>query len=416
MNPSANIALDNTERPTASDVEEARTSGPPLSVRVARTVAEVEEIRQVWAAWPSHRDSDIDFCLEFGWTRKEVVRPHVIVIYRDGRAEAILVGWIERVRLKSKIGYLQLPGLPALVLNFSYGGFLGNASTENSEEIIQSILGSLRDGEADMAGLDHLGSGSTLLDRALLASGFMTRDHFVRAEAHNVMLLPTTVDDLYRGFSAGLRAEVRRKRKKVLADFGEGVAIRCYRLENEVEEAAPLCEEVAKGTYQRGLGVGFRDTEEMRRRLRFCARKGWLRIYVLTIVGKPCAFWIGTLSNDSFLSDYNSYKPEYRNYSLGTYLLISVVEEFCRNGVKNIDFGFGPAEYKERFGNSVLMESSVYIFSAKPKGFLLNMIRSVTCSIDSAARKLLERTNLLSKIKKLWRSRAAKVTPPTPAE
>jgi len=416
MSRSANFALDNAEPPAVRDLGAAGTSESPLTVRIVRSSAEVEQIRQIWSAWPSHRDSDIDFCLEFGWTRKEVVRPHVIVIYRDGRADAMLVGWIERVRLKSQIGYLRLPGVPALVLNFSYGGFLGNASIENSEAVIQSIVGSLRDGDADMAGLDHLGSGSTLLDRAMLASGFVTRDHFVRADPHNVMLLPATVDDLYRGFSQGLRAEVRRKRKKVLADFGESVAIRCYSHESEVDEVAPLLEEVAKGTYQRGLGVGFQDTEEMRRRLRFCARKGWLRTYVLTIAGKPCAFWVGTLSNDSFLSDYNAYKPEYRNYSLGTYLLIYVVEEFCKAGVKNVDFGFGPAEYKERFGNSVLMESSVCIFSSRPKGLLLNVVRSMTCSIDSAARKLLERTNLLSKIKKLWRSRAAKVTAPTPAE
>ncbi len=422
MNTSANLALDNAnananaERPAVPDVIEARASAAPLTVRIARSFAEVEEIRQVWSAWPSHRDSDIDFCLEFGWTREEVVRPHVIVIYRDGRADAMLVGWIERTRLKSKIGYLRLPGTPALVLNFSYGGFLGNASIENSEAVTQSIMGSLRDGEADMAGLDHLGSGSALLDRAMLASGFVTRDHFVRAEAHNVMLLPATVDELYRGFSQGLRAEVRRKRKKVLADFGETVTIRGYHQESEVDEAAPLLEEVAKGTYQRGLGVGFRDTEQMRQRLRFCARKGWLRIYVLTIAGKPLAFWVGTLSNHSFLSDYNAYDAGYRNYSLGTYLLISVVEELCTSGVKNVDFGFGPAEYKERFGNSVLMESSVYIFSPKPKGFLLNTIRSTTCLIDSAARKLLERTNLLSKIKKLWRNRAAKAAPPASAD
>ena len=58
-------------------------------------------MRRVWSAWPSHRDSDIDFCLEFGWTREEVVRPHVILVYRDGKADAMLVGWIEKTRLES---------------------------------------------------------------------------------------------------------------------------------------------------------------------------------------------------------------------------------------------------------------------------------------------------------------------------
>jgi hypothetical protein len=384
---------------------------PGVELRVMRSAAEVERIRGIWSGWPSHRDSEIDFCLEFGWTRKEVVRPHVIVLYRQGQPEAMAVGWIERTQMRSQIGYLKLPGLPAQLLNFSYGGFLGNLSAENSEELIRSIMGALRSGEADVAGLDHLSIGSPLHSRALAASGFATRDHFVQPDPHNVMVLPTNVDELYKGFSQGLRAEVRRKKKKLLADFGESVVIRCYRQADEVEEACPLLEEVAKGTYQRGLGVGFRDSEEMRRRLRFCARKGWLRIYVLTIAGKPCAFWIGTLYNGSFLSDYNSYDPQYRNYSLGTYLLISVVEEFCKEGVQNIDFGFGPAEYKERFGNTMLMESSVYIFAPKLKGLVLNTIRTTTCSVDAAVKKVLERTKLLPRIKRLWRERAAKTTP-----
>lgn len=416
MNSSANLAPSPAEINADRGPREVPTSSAPAAtVRIARSFAEVEEFRATWSSWPSHRDSDIDFCLEFGWTRQEVVRPHVIVLYREGRPEAMLVGWIELSRLKTKIGYLRLPGMPARVLSFSYGGLLGSPSAENCHEIIRSVLDSLRRGEADVAIMDHLRVGSPLYEEALRSAGVATRDHVVKSEPHSVMVLPASVDELYRRFSQGLRAEVRRKKKKILADFGESAAIRCYRQVQEIEEVVPLLENVAKGTYQRGLGVGFRDTEKMRERLRFCARKGWLRIYVLTISDKPCAFWVGTLSNESFLSDYNSYDPQYRDYSLGTYLLITVVEQFCEEGVKNIDFGFGPAEYKERFGNALLLETSVCIFAPSIKGFVLNTIRTTTCSIDAAARKVLDRTNLLPRIKRFWRKRATKVSPSAPS-
>jgi CelD/BcsL family acetyltransferase involved in cellulose biosynthesis len=397
-----------TEVPVQRELAHVSAFAPAMTVHTARSRAEVEEIRQIWSGWPSHRDSEIDFCLDFAWAREEVIRPHVVVIYRDGHPDAMMVGRLERSRLRSKIGYLRLPGIPARVLNFSYGGLLGNPSAENVDAIVKAILTALREGEADMALLDHVRLDSILHDHALRASGFATRDHAIKPELHCFMALPATVDELYRGFSQGLRAEVRRKKKKVLADFGQSVEIRCYRREEEVELAAPALEEVARSTYQRGLGVGFQDTEQMRMRLRFCARKGWLRIYLLLIAGKPCAFWIGTLYNQSFVSDYNSYDPKFRDYSIGTYLLAEVVEKFCQEGVRNIDFGFGQAEYKERFGNSRVDEGSICIFSPGLKGIALNALRTSTGAVDAFARKVLHDTNLLPKMKRLWRSRLAK--------
>jgi hypothetical protein len=201
---------------------------------------------------------------------------------------------------------------------------------------------------------------------------------------------------------------VRRKKKKLLAEFGDKVEVRSYRQWEESERVIPSLEEVAKNTYQRGLGVGFHDTPEMRRRLRFCAQKQWLRIYVLAIDGKPRAFWLGTLSNRVFVSDYNAYDPKFRDYSVGTFLLAAVAENFCREGVKAIDFGFGEAEYKERFANRTQIESSVCIFAPKPKGVLLNAIRTSSFAVDTLTRKVLDRTKLLPRMKKIWRSRLAR--------
>jgi CelD/BcsL family acetyltransferase involved in cellulose biosynthesis len=410
MTNAANLAPSITGTPVVRFVETSVSAASVASVRVVRSLAEVEEIRDVWSAWPSHRDSDIDFCLSFSWARAEVIRPHLIVVYRDGQPQAMLVGRLENTRMASKIGYLRLPGIPSRVLSFSYGGLLGDPSDENCDEIIRSIMASLREGEADVAVLDHPRIGSFLRDGTLRASGFATRDRLPKPALHHVMKLPEDIKDVYPALSGNHRADLKRKAKKLMADHQGNVKVRCYREPAELEHAIPQIEQIAQKTYQRGLGVGFQDNDEMRRRLRLCADKGWLRIYVLYLGDTPCAFWIGTLYHGSFCSDYLAFDPRFGAYSPGTFLLMKVLEEFCGAGVREVDFGFGEGRYKEQFGNSPSMEASVFVFAPKAKGILLNGMRTSTGLTENLARRIVERTNLLPRIKKLWRSRLAKKT------
>jgi hypothetical protein len=410
MTNAANLAPSVIETPVVRFVETSVSAASVASVRVVRSLAEVEEIREIWSGWPSHRDSDIDFCLNFSWARADVIRPHVIVVYRDGQPQAMLVGRLENTRMASKIGYLRLPGIPSRVLLFSYGGLLGDSSAENCHEITGSITDSLREGEADMAVLDHPLVGSFLHEGVLRASGFATRDHLPKLALHHVMKLPADMKDVYPALSANHRADLKRKAKKVMADHQGNVKVYCYREPGELEAAIPEIERIAQKTYQRGLGVGFQDSEEIRRRLRLCANKGWLRIYVLNLGDTPCAFWIGTLYHGSFCSDYLAFDPRFGTYSPGTFLLMKVLEEFCATGVREVDFGFGEGRYKEQFGNSPSMEASVFIFAPRAKGVLLNAMRTSTGLAENLARKIVERTNLLPRIKKLWRSRLAKKT------
>jgi CelD/BcsL family acetyltransferase involved in cellulose biosynthesis len=132
---------------------------------------------------------------------------------------------------------------------------------------------------------------------------------------------------------------------------------------------------------------------------------GWLRAGVLYLKDRPCAFWIGNVYDGVFVSDFLAFDPEFRDSSPGSYLLIAMIEEFCKEGVQAVDFGFGPGEYKERFGNFQLRETSVFIFAPSAKGIALNAMRTVTVLVGNIVKKTLERTNLLPKIKRLWRNR-----------
>ncbi len=383
-------------------------ASPALEVKIARSLAEVEEIRESWIAAKGHRDGNIDFCLNFVWSGEEFVRPHVVVIYRQGRADAILVGRIEDVRIRPKIGYFQLPAARTRLLNFANGGLLGNSSEENSEEFVKRAIAALQVGEADAVLFDRIPVASPIYQKASTMPGFLMRDRVIRSEPHSSMTLPNTLEQVFAAFSSGLRAEVRRKKRKIIADFGDRVKITRYIDESGLEGVLGQVEEIAKKTYQRALGVGFENSDRMRQRLRLCAREGWLRMYLLTVDNQPCAFWIGTVYDGVFYSDYNGYDPGYRDYSLGTFLLISMVEDFCKENVRAVDFGFGQAEYKDRFSNERAMEASVYIFSQGTKGLFLNGSLTIASSIDGALRAMLDRVDLLPRIKRIWRARSAK--------
>jgi Acetyltransferase (GNAT) domain len=386
----------------------AALASTSITVKIARTLPEVEEIRRIWTQWKTHRDSDLDFCLNFVWTDPNFLHPHVVVIFRNGVPDALLVGRIEKARIAVKIGYLRLFQAPVRQLTIAYGGVLGNNSTENCELFVKSVSDSLRKGEADVAFFHQADTSSPIYPVALQKPGFFCRDRISKPFPHSFMQFPGTVEQMYLDFSGGLRAEVRKKKKKFLQEFGEKVKTECISHSADLPRVLPMIEEVAKKTYQRGLGVGFELNDYVRTKFEFCANQGWLRIYMLTIGGQPVAFWIGTLYKNIFCSDYHGYDPQYRDYTIGTYIMVETMEDLCAAHQKAIDFGMGEGIYKDRFGNQKTTECSVYIFAPSVKGIALNVIRSAGGSLDSAIRRALEKTNLIPKIKRIWRNKAAK--------
>jgi len=378
---------------------------PGLMVRILRTVAEVEEFRSVWTAWRGHRDSDIDFFLMLLESREEILHPYVVVVYRNGVPDAMMIGRLERRQLGYGVGYLHLFRAWTRIFTFQYGALRGNDSDENCAEIIRAILNSLKSGEADLALLDHPRSDSALYKRALSIPGFLSRDRVIDMRPRRMMRLPATMEEVYLGLSGKHRKHLKSEAKKLRAEFHLNTC--CVRDVEELARITPKVEEVAKKTYQRGLGVGFEDTPRMGALLRLYAKKGWLRIYVLYAADTPIVFWIGAVYDGWFYSDCTGYDPHYRDYAPGAFLFVQMIEDFCREGLQGIDFGLGDADYKKRFSNESFEEATVYLFAPRAKGLLLNALHTATSAADIGIKRVLSRTQLLMKVKRLWRDRLA---------
>jgi CelD/BcsL family acetyltransferase involved in cellulose biosynthesis len=275
---------------------------------------------------------------------------------------------------------------------------------------MRSIWNSLREREADLAFLSYVPVGSPLFAAASEPINGHAGAKSTAAENHRVASLPTDPDELWSRLSTKVRKNLRWQARKLLKDFSGKVRVVRFSGVSDLEGLIRDIEVVARKTYQRGLGGGFVNNEEMRQRLALAALENWLCAYVLYIDGAPRAFWIGTIYHGTFHSDYMGYDAGFGKYSPGMFLVMKGLEELAEHapeyGVKQIDFGTGDAQYKEVLGTALWQDASAYIFSPGLRGSSLRILWTSTQILDRTARWVLDAGGRIPRIKKLWRTRA----------
>jgi len=375
--------------------------------RVLKSPAEIEEIRGVWTGWQSQPNVDLDFYLLINQQRKQVLRPHVILVLCGGKPKAMAVGRLEQGSVDIKFGYKSIANFPVVMLHVIHGGLLGEQTPEVAEAILASLKQSLRSGEAEVLTFSAMPVESEIAKLLPDKVSFLCRNHFEEKRLHWKMALGGTVDESYARLSRDHRQQLRRKAKAFERDFPGGLAVRCFREVGEIEQMTAEVEEIAKKTYQRGLGAGFIDNEENRKRVELEARQGRLRMYVLYVKAKPCAYWWGTSYNNIYHSAALGFDTEYGKYSPGTYLMTKVLEDLCKQGVKELDFGLGDARYKQQFGNEHWCETTISVFAARPRLIAMNLVKTLNGGLMAGALAIARRFNVVDIIKRRWRNTVA---------
>ena len=367
-----------------------------------RTLAEIQSVQVEWRTWSQHPNSDYDqFCITL--SRPEVARPHVVVIYRDGNPDAILLGRLESDTSDLKVGYWSLARRRCRQLVFLYRGFLGRSSPENIRLLVAEVMASLAHGEAAQAIFHYIPVDSELYSHTSAQLGFFVRDHFPQRQKHWVLQLSRSIDAFYQALPAKVRRNRRQEAARLLREHPGQVNIRCFRAASEVAEMTSILEGITRTTYHRGMGAGFIDNDETRRRMYLNAANDRLRTYVLYVSGVPWAFWVFTLYCGRLYGAFTGYTPDSAKYSAGTFLLLKTIEEATSEGITEIDFGFGDADYKRWFANREWEEASVCVFAPTLAGFHLSILRSTAIWSSSIAKAALLRVGLLSQLKKHWR-------------
>ena len=376
-----------------------------MSIAVARTLEDVERLRPAWERLQGeHVNSDIDFFLAHAQHSPQVVRPHVVLLEKDGEPTGLAVARLENARSPTRLGYAMVLNPHVRSLTVVYGGLLGR--DPNAGKLIDAVRTSLAPGEADVVRLRMLTLGSPVDDAARLDGSFLRREHFRKPVTHWRSTVPGSLEEFLAARSKERRRHVKRYARRLEESSGGEVEVGRLHSRADLDRLFDDTFDVYQHTYQATLGVGFSRGELNRRLTETCMDRGWFRGYVLYLRDKPVAFWHGNVYGGVFWSVATGYDPAYGDTRPGTYLLMRVIEDLCADeSVHTIDFGFGDADYKSHFGDRSWLEEDVAVFEPRLRPVAINLGLSAVRGTVRTAQALAKRTGRLPAMRRRWRAR-----------
>ncbi len=383
--------------------------GSPNGPLALRTTGEVEAAKAELEAMPWRRlDPVPDYALAVVRSRPEVVGPYVEILPSPGGERIVFVGRLEDVPLEVAVGYRTLYRPVARAITLVHGGVHGADSPAAAATLLERLREALANGEADVVSFPAIPVGSAL-HAAATAVPWPLRNHYARRSTHWTLRLPDSYDEFLRSRSKKTRENVRVYRNRLHRDHGDDLSLRVYREPDELEEFLVAAETVAVKTYQRGLGAALADTVEERALTGLAFERGWFRGWVLSAGDRPIAFWSGAGFNGTFFVGTPGYDPAFAEYSLGTYLLLRVIEDLIADPTVDVlDYGQGESEYKRRFGSESWEEEDVLIFARTVRGIRMNVVRTSIGGTVALGRGMAARTGLGPRLKRRWRRRLAR--------
>ncbi|HEY6606193.1 MAG TPA: GNAT family N-acetyltransferase [Gaiellaceae bacterium] len=371
---------------------------------IARRVDEIEAMRKSWQMFdlPSVHH-DIDFYLAKVRSRPAIVRPHTILLEREGQPEAIAIGRLEENGLECRLGYETVYRPRVRVLVMRPGILLRTNAEGTARAIVAEIIGCLARGEADAVSFYGLNLDSHLLRAARDLPPRVCRAPFTAQEEHKTLVLSDSLDEFLASRSRHARGELRGLDRRLTRKYGERLSVKIFRAPEEIDQLFADMDRVSATTYQRALRVAFDDSEEQRETIALALDRGWFRAYVLYLDAEPIAYRSGFAYRGRFTGSKTGFDPRYRNDRVGTYLLVRLIEDLCAdNAVHVLDLGYGSTDEKRRFSNASSDEAHPLVFAPTFTGVRANLSRTAVTAADKLGRRTLEQTGLIRPVTR-WR-------------
>jgi CelD/BcsL family acetyltransferase involved in cellulose biosynthesis len=172
-------------------------------------------------------------------------------------------------------------------------------------------------------------------------------------EASPVLEIETSDwEEFLAGRSANFRQQARKYERRLQRDHALS-----YRFTSEpaqLERDLDLVFELHARRW--GIGATEFQQEPIRSFHREFARaafeRGWLRIWIAELNGRPAAAWYGFRFGDSDWSYQSGRDPAVNETSVGFVLTMHAVRESVRDGMRAYRFLLGEEEYKSRFATA----------------------------------------------------------------
>jgi len=376
-------------------------SNQEVSVRIATSAQAVEQLRAVWQGWTRGLYTDIDYFLQALRVDETILRPYVISVWRGDAPLAILAGQVKSRQAFSIVSMVRIKGPRARVLEVSTKARLGPPSPEADEIFISQLCKALREGGVDLVSFQRLSLESQLF-RSLGELPGLMRTRVPHVFSYSILSLTSVAGKRPPVFSGKIMREARRKTSNLERAFPGQVRLRCFSNIHEFDDGLRDAVRVKVATWQHLLDVGFADTLPTPGRFRFFAQKGWLRIFVLYVAERPCAFLIGHRYGKVFYCQHAGFDTDYEKLSVGSVLTTWAFESLATSGVESVDLGEGGQEHNRRLGCERIDEGTVHVYAPTVRGLNLALFfgaAQISRSMGRAVRSGLH----LNWAAKIWR-------------
>ncbi len=168
--------------------------------------------------------------------------------------------------------------------------------------------------------------------------------------------------DFTSELSKKARYNLKRSRKKLAEAFDGELELETFTSTSSVLSFVNKCEEITKESYHSLLGAGVRNNPSWISIIELEAKFG--RFLGLILIGKktPICYQLGTIHGSTFNLEATSFLPEFARLSPGGVLQQRAFEVMYERGLSRIDYGFGDAPYKQRFGAKFFEEQNSIFF------------------------------------------------------
>lgn len=221
---------------------------------------------------------------------------------------------------------------------------------------------------------------------------------------HRLIRLNGSFSDYMKRFSPKTRKN-RLREIKILRELGEVKLVRVTEA-SEIDSFLDAAYRISHKTRQFkrfGWSIAARDRRLVKNELLRLAQHGSLRSYLLTCSKVPCSFILGQQSDSKFHPVAAGVDPAWENYSVGTALLLLVLEDLFReNSPDFYDLGTS-AKYKEYFATDSYLEASVWLFRRRPYPVLASSMLAMCNLASRVGGAALERFGLKRKVTRLIR-------------
>ncbi len=374
----------------------------------------LEEIRQEWRELQQSEShgavhADIDWYRMSVEASEEPRSPLILVFRRESKLVGIIAGFRHTRVFHLKIGYLRLWRINLPGLSVSYQCVFAEHDEALLSIMAETLLKQFSDTSLHFIYANALPMDNPffrVLNRLKSCHGYRLT---YPPEPHMMIRLAPTLEEIIARRGGQVRSSLKRILKK--GDplrGGPAGQVRIFKHPDEIETYFSQAEAVARKTYQRALGVGFKDSRSHRQQVQLAARKGWFHGYVLYHEGDPIAFQEDYVYGMHCFNPYIGYDPKHRSMNPGTLLMLRSWEELIKNTRAEVyDFGLGDGVYKERYADICVLESEVLFFRRETRYGLLRALLAINVRTDRAIRRWLDRLGLRDQIKSFWRQKKA---------